>query len=121
MNLLSVSKTNKMIYQKCLRSKQTRPTKTHNKRLTDCQITCCNSINWKVVYKLPFSCTKISKLIIFQFKLIHRRLATYNFLNKIGIRSDDLCIFCRDEGELLSIISGLVGRPIASGKIFKIG
>ena len=118
---LSVTKTNRMVYQKCISSKQTSPSKTQNKWLTDCQITCCNSINWKVVYKLPFSCTKISKLIIFQFKLVHRRLATNDFLNKIGIRSDDLCIFCRDEGELLSIFSCLVGRPIASGKIFKIG
>ena len=56
-----------------------------------------------MVYKLPFSCTKISKLIIFQSKLIHRRLATNDFLNKIhvGIRSDDLCTFCRDERESL--------------------
>ena len=54
-----------------------------------------------MVYKLPFSCTKISKLIIFQFKLLHRRLVTNNFLNKIGITPDDLCTFCRDERESL--------------------
>ena len=59
-----------------------------------------NSINWKMVYKLPFSSTKISKLIIFQFNL-HRCLATNDFLNKIGIRPDDLCPFCRDERESL--------------------
>ena len=53
-----------------------------------------------MVYKLPFSCTKISKLI-FQFKLLHRPLATNHFLNKIGIRPDDLCTFCRDEREPL--------------------
>ena len=76
---LSVTKTNRMVYQKCVSSKQTSPGKTQNKWLTDCQITCSNSINWKIVYKLPFSCTKISKLIFFQFKLLHRRLATNDF------------------------------------------
>ena len=90
-----------MVYQKCVSSKQTSPSKTQNKWLTDCQITCSNSINWKVVYKLSFSCTKILKLIFFQFKLLHRRLATNDFLNKIGIRPDDLCTFCRDVREYL--------------------
>ena len=90
-----------MVYQKCVSSKQTSPSKTQNKWLTDCQITGFNSINWKVVNKLPFSCKKIPKLIIFQFKLLHRRLATNDFLNKIGIRPDDLCTFCRDEKESL--------------------
>ena len=98
---LSVTKTNRMVYQKCVSSKQTSPSKTQNKWLTDCQITCSNSINWKVVYKLTFSCTKISKLIFFQFKLLHRRLATNDFLKEIGIRPDDLCTFCRDERESL--------------------
>ena len=95
---LSVTKTNRMVYQKCFSSKQTNPNKTQ-KWLTDFQITCSNSIKWKVVYKLPFSYTKISKLIFFQFKLLHRRLATNDFLNKIGIRPDDHCTFCRDGKE----------------------
>lgn len=90
-----------MVYQKCVNSKQTSPGKTQNKWLNDCQITCSNFINWKVIYKLPFSCTEVSKLIIFQFKLLHRRLATNDFLNKIGIRTYDLCIFCSDEKEPL--------------------
>ena len=36
-----------------------------------------------MAYKLPFDSTKATKLIIFQFKLLHRRLATNDFLNKI--------------------------------------
>ena len=90
---LSVTKTNRMVYQKCASSKQTSPSKTQNKWLTDCQVTCSNSINWKAVYKIPFSCTKISKLIFFQFKLLHRRLAANVILSKIGIRPDDLFYF----------------------------
>ena len=98
---LSVTKTNRIVYQKCVSSKQTTPSKTQSKWLTDCQITCFNSTNWKMVYKLPFRSTKISNLTIFQFKLLHRRLATNDFLNKIDIRPEDLCTFCRDERESL--------------------
>ena len=47
------------------------------------------------------TCTKATKLIIFQFKLLHRRLATNDFLNKIGIRENDICTFCRTEKESL--------------------
>ena len=57
------------------------------------------TIDWKTAYKLPFQCTKISKLLVFQFKLLHRRLATNNFLKKINLNDNDLCSFCQLEEE----------------------
>ena len=54
-----------------------------------------------MAYKLPFYNTKATKLIIFQFKLLHRRLATNDFLNKIRIGEDGICTFCRTEKESL--------------------
>ena len=57
--------------------------------------------NKPIYYKLPFDSTKATKLIIFQFKLPHRRLATNDFLNKIGIKENDICTFCRTEKESL--------------------
>ena len=39
-------------------------------------------IDWKAAYRLHFECTKISKLRVFQFKLLQRRLATNDFLKK---------------------------------------
>ena len=66
--------------------------------------------------------TDLKRYIFFQFKLLHRRLTTNDFLNKIGIRPDDLCTFCRDEREsLIHGFSGLVWRPMFSGKTFRIG
>ena len=62
---------------------------------------CSKTIDWEMAYKLPFYRTKATKLIIFQFKLLHRRLATNDFLNKIGIRENDICTFCRTEEESL--------------------
>ena len=54
-----------------------------------------------MAYKPPFCSTKDTKIIIFQFKLLHRRLATNDYLNKIGIRDNDICTFCRTEKESL--------------------
>ena len=40
-----------------------------------------------------------------------RCLATNNFLNKIGLRPDDYCSFCREEREnQLSTFYGLIGE-----------
>ena len=46
-------------------------------------------INWKVAYQTSFKCTKSSKLITFNFKLLHLRLPTNCFLKKVGLRDDD--------------------------------
>ena len=58
-------------------------------------------VNWAAVYRKPFQSTKISKLLVFQFKLFHRRLATNNFLKKINFIDNDLCSFCQKEEETL--------------------
>ena len=60
-------------------------------QMTDCEM----------AYKLPSCSTKATELIIFQFKLLRRRLATSYFLNKIGIKENEICIFCRTEKESL--------------------
>ena len=44
-------------------------------------------------FECAICCTKASKLIVFQFKLLHRRLATNDYLHKIGLRNDDICTF----------------------------
>ena len=88
-------------YKKLVSTKKSCPTKSQEKWSADCSLQCSKTIDWEMAYKLPFSCTKATKLIIFQFKLLHRRLATNDFLHKIGIREDDICTFCRTEKESL--------------------
>ena len=51
--------------------------------------------------KWPFKCTKSSKLRVFIFKFLHRRLATNTFLKKMGLVDDEICIFCQSERENL--------------------
>ena len=56
---------------------------------------------WFKSYTLAFLCTNESKLRVFQFQLLHRKLATNYFLFKIGIKSNDQCSFCKESSETL--------------------
>jgi len=51
------------------------------------------------VYQTSSACTRSSKLIDFNFRFLHRRLATNSFLEKIGIREDSNCTFCHNGKE----------------------
>ena len=58
-------------------------------------------VNWKKTYSLPFLCTKETKLRVFQFKLLQRRIATNDFLYRIGILPTNLYTFCGEVPETL--------------------
>jgi hypothetical protein len=58
-------------------------------------------IKWDKSYILPFYCTKETKLRSFQFKLLLRRIATNDYLYKIGISLTDICTFCEQNTKTL--------------------
>ena len=100
-NFMKAPKSNRLVYKTLVSAKQSSPRKSQEKWSADCSLQCSKTIDWEMAYKLPFDSTKATKLIIFQFKLLHRRLATNDFPNKIGIRENDICTFCRTEKESL--------------------
>ena len=90
---MKTEKANKVVYERLVRIKKQRPTRSQEKWSDDCELENDVAVDWK--------CTKITKLITFQFKLLHRRLATNDFLKKIGIKNKDRCAFCEVELENL--------------------
>ena len=98
---LKAKNTNKIVHRKLIEKKRKQPVNSQTKWSEDCMIEKNEPIDWKTAYGLPFKCTKISKLRVFQFKLLHRRLATNDFLKKIKLRDNDLCNFCQIEEETL--------------------
>ena len=56
-------------------------------------------LDWKEIYRIPFRETVDSRSRDFQFKVLHRYLATNKFLHKIGVVPSSLCTFCEREGE----------------------
>ena len=59
-------------------------------------------VNGENTYQLPFLCTTETKLRVFQFKFLHRRVATNDFLLKIGKKETDSCSFCAGSPETLT-------------------
>ena len=101
-SFMRTEKANKVVYERLVRIKKQRPTRSQEKWSDDCELENDVAIDWKSVYRLPFNCTKISNLITFQFKLLLRRPATKDFFKKIGVRNNDRCNFCDVELENLT-------------------
>ena len=59
------------------------------------------NIDWKLVNRNIFSSTLDSRLHWFQFRIVHRIIATNKFLNYIKVRNDPLCTFCKAETETI--------------------
>lgn len=100
-NFLKANKPNRFIYKTLVERKRKNPINSQKKWCADCSIEENNSIDWAAVYQSPFQCTKITKLRTFQFKLLHRRLATNDFLQRINLSNTNLCSFCQCEVETL--------------------
>ena len=98
--LLSASNICKGAYKLSVKRISSTPTKSQTKWITDCGNN-ANSIKWDKSCNLPFYCTRETKLQTFQFKLLHRRIATNNYHYKIGISLTDSCTFCEQTTETL--------------------
>ena len=77
------------------------PLKSQQKWLEDCNGKNNENFQWNAAYRLASKCTKSTKLIEFQFKLLHRRIPTNEFLVKIGIKDTPQCSFCKEEPKKL--------------------
>ena len=73
--LLSSSNFCKEVYKLIVKGITSAPDKSQSKWIADCK-TYENLINWDESYILPFYCAKETKLQTFQFKLLHRKIAT---------------------------------------------
>ena len=83
-----------LIYQKLIRAKTLTPHKSQLKWFQDCNFSDEeDTFNWELAYLMARPCTKSTKLIEFQFKLLHRRIPTNDFLLKIGRKENDNCTF----------------------------
>ena len=98
--LLKSPKISKKVYKILIDRKASIPFKSQDKWKLACgEIN--KDIEWNKAYILPFQCTKDTNLQSFQFKLLHRRIATTDFLNKIGVSLSAMCTFCNEYVETL--------------------
>ena len=97
---LETKKPSNLTYRTLIAIKSEKPTTSQAKWHEDCALE-KGEINWKKVFQLTRKCTKGTRLIIFQFKFLHRRLPTNSFLYKITVKENDRCTFCGKETETL--------------------
>ena len=100
--LLASEKACKTVYKSIIEKKATTPLKSQEKWLSKENIIGNANVNWENTYRLPFLCTTETKLRVFQFMFLHRRIATNDFLFKIGLKQADSCSFCGEFTETLA-------------------
>ena len=104
---LKHQKPSRLVYKKLISDQAERPLLSQERWQKDIGSTAKVKIDWRKAYLLSAACTNSSKLIDFNFRFLHRRLATNNFLQKIGIRVDGTCTFYHDKKEdLLHLLWG---------------
>ena len=90
---LECAKPNRLVYKKLISFKSAQPHSSQEKWSNDLNLPQDEKIDWSAAYQLAFQCTKSSKLITFNCKFLHRRLATNNFLKKIGVVESENALF----------------------------
>ena len=98
--IINSPKPCKKVYKQIIAQKSLAAKETQFKWQTDISsLTEDTHIDWKEAYLLPFEVTKSTKLIEFQFKLLHKRLSTNSYLYKIKIKNSESCTFCKTQKE----------------------
>jgi len=62
-----------------------RPEKSQKKWIRDCELFDVENLDWESIYLLPKICTLSTKLRNFQFRFLHRKIATNSSLFKIKL------------------------------------
>ena len=95
--LAKCQSANELVYTKLISTKCTHQTHNQQKWLKDCHQNDVDSINWRDASKY----TRSMRILDFQYKGLHRRIPTNDFLTKIGVRDNPNCSFCNGEQEKL--------------------
>ena len=84
LKFLETPKSSRLVYKKLVSNKSERPKSNQEKLRNEInvELQLDQNIAWEVAYEMAFKCTKSSKLRVFNFKFLHRRLATNTFLKK---------------------------------------
>ena len=58
-------------------------------------------VNWDLIYKIPFYCTKSNQFTVFQYKILHRILSTNSLLFKCKLKDTQQCNLCNETKETI--------------------
>ena len=106
--LIAATKPTKLASKILIKINSSCPQTSQEKWVKDCGLELVEDLSWRTIYLLPRLCTIGTKIRNFQFKFLHRRIATNTFLYKIGISDTPLCYRSvqNRQGDIKSIFSG---------------
>ena len=99
--LITATKPTKLAYKILIRKISTCLQKSQEKWVKDCGPEVVEDLSWRTIYLLRRLCTISTKIRNFQFKFLHRRIATNTFLYKVGISDTALPYLCKTDKETL--------------------
>ena len=86
----------RLVYSALLSQNWTSPTRSQHKGIMDLNKNKSDQPLWSKAYALAFKYTKSTRVMEFQLKFLHRRIATNDFLTKIGLENIFICDFWED-------------------------
>ena len=118
LKLNSTNKPSQAAYKILIDKKCTRPEKSQQKWIRDCELVDVEDLDWESIYLLPRICTLNTKLRNFQFKFLHRRIATNSFLFKIKFWNQISVAFVKQHKKRCLIFSGNAQSQKPFGIVF---
>lgn len=106
LKLNSSNKPSQAAYKILITKKCTRPEKSQNKWIKGGGLVNVENLDWESIYLLPRKCTLSTKLRNFQFKFLHRRIATNSFLFKLNFRTQIFFAFANQHKKRCIIFFG---------------
>ena len=98
-------KPSNLTYRNLVATKSEKPRASQAKWYRDCNLN-EEEIDWKKTFLLTRTCTKSTKIIIFHFKFLHRRLLTIPFCIRLQLKIMIFAPFVRKKQTLCSTFSG---------------
>ena len=100
---LKQNKVSKLCYLHFIKSYKISISETDHqgKWQTDLTVNLCDSLIWKARFSLIYKSSIDNKMRNFQFKFIHRKIATQLYLCKIGVSETPNCNFCDSHPQTL--------------------
>ena len=118
---LNSKKTSRTVYKKLVSEKSESPNQSQQKWQEDIILMTKQELNWKEAYQMAFQCTRSAKLITFNFKFLHRRISTNNFLKKLDFSIARNALSAKKKQRSLYICFGLAQKCKFFGLTSKYG
>ena len=96
-SILNVPNMSRVIYQQIISTVYTVPTSCSKWNLSFPDI----AESWNIIFRIPFTSVRESKIQYFQYRFLHRALGTNSLCHRMNLIENPSCTFCGNQNETL--------------------